>query len=133
MQAAHVDLDTVRQMIVGGFADPQQPGEPQRVQFELAAKQCVSLARNFVSSGIDAVIESTFLPDEFRGTWEPLLEGLSPIVVILLPDLDTALARSRARQKSVMEEHTRAQHAACLQWAEENTLNTAGQSPEKSQ
>ncbi len=131
-RAAHVDLDEIRHMIAGGFADPQQRGIEQTAQFELAARQCVSLARNFGQDGFDVVIEATFLPDEYRASWKQLLMGLDPILVVLTPDLDTALARSSARDKNVLETHTRTQHAACLEWPEESRLDTTGQSIDES-
>ena len=131
-RAAHIDLDEVRRMVVGGFADPQQSGAEQIAQFELAARQCVSLARNFGLDGFDVVIEATFLPDEYRLSWEPLLTELDPILVVLMPDLNAALGRSSVRRKNVLEKHTRTQHAACLGWPEQNRLDTTGQTIDES-
>ncbi len=131
-RAAHIDLDDVRRKVVGGFADPQQPGPEQTAQFELAARQCAALARNFLQDGFDAVIESVFQPDEYQLTWKPLLEGLNPVLVVLLPDLAAVLGRSSNRKKNVLGEHTRSQHAACLEWPEQNRLDTTGQSIDES-
>ncbi|MCH8221785.1 MAG: ATP-binding protein [Chloroflexi bacterium] len=131
-RAAHIDLDEVRQMIIGGFADPQQSSSEQTEQFELAARQCVSLARNFLRDGFDVIVESTFLPDEYRVTWEPLLMGLNPILVVLVPDLSAVLGRSSERKKNVLETYTRTQREACLDWPGQNRLDTTGQSVEES-
>jgi hypothetical protein len=38
--------------------------------------------------------------------------------------LDTTIARSRQRQKSVREEHTRAQDARCAEWDESVLIDT---------
>ncbi len=127
-RSAHIDLDKVRHMIAGGFADPQIEGTEQSAQFELAAKQCSSLARNFLQDGFDTVVESVFQPDEYQATWNSLLEGLNPIIIVLLPDLETALQRSTFRTKDVLEIHTRTQHASCSTWPQENRLDTTGHS-----
>lgn len=126
-RAAHIDLDEIRQMIVGGFADPQQSGPVQAAQFGMAARQCVLLAQNFLKDGFDAVIESVFTPDEYQATWKPLLDDLNPVLVILLPDLATTLGRATRREKDVLVSHTRSQHAASLKWPQRNRLDTAGQ------
>jgi hypothetical protein len=81
-----------------------------------------------VQDGFDAVIESVFQPDEYQLTWKPQLEGLNPVLIVLLPDLATVLGRSTNRKKNVLGGHTRSQHAACLEWPEQNRLDTTGQS-----
>ncbi|MCH7740917.1 MAG: AAA family ATPase, partial [Chloroflexi bacterium] len=127
-RASRIDLDEVRQMVVGGFANPQQSGFEQTAQFDLAARQCASLARNFVQDSFDVVIESVFQPNEYQVTWEPLLRDLNLVLVVLLPDLATTLGRSSNRKKNVLDKHIRSQHAACLKWPEQNRLDTTGQS-----
>lgn len=131
-RASRIDLDELRQMVVGGFANPQQSGFKQTAQFDLAARQCASLARNFVQDSFDAVIESVFQPNEYQLTWEPLLRDLNLVLVVLLPDLATTLGRSSNRKKNVLDKHIRSQHAACLKWPEQNRLDTTGQSVDES-
>ena len=44
--------------------------------------------------------------------------------MVVLPDLEEVLRRSRAREKRVLEAHTRAQHAACAAWPPEYRIDT---------
>ena len=46
--------------------------------------------------------------------------------MIVLPDVEEVLRRSRAREKRVLEVHTRAQHAACGGWPPEYRIDTTG-------
>jgi hypothetical protein len=47
--------------------------------------------------------------------------------------LKETLRRSAGREKRVLEEHTRAQHAASLEWPERYRVDTTGLSVEESQ
>ena len=50
----------------------------------------------------------------------------------MLPSLDETLARSGARTKRVLEEHTRSQHAASHLWPEHDRIDTTGLTVEES-
>src|SRR6266542_1476550 len=112
-RAAHVQLDEVRHLIVAGRADPQQPGLLQGEQYALSVRACVALVRTFVEGGYDVAVDDVLEPAAFDQHWRPLLHGLDWRVVIVLPDLEEVLRRSFAREKQVLEVHTRTQHAAC--------------------
>ncbi|MGD9893183.1 MAG: AAA family ATPase [Dehalococcoidia bacterium] len=115
-RAVHIELDRVRELIVAGRADPQQPGELQSEQYQLSVRACMALARSFLESGYDVAIDDVFDPVAFERDWRPLVAGLQWRAVIVLPSLEETLARSRAREKRVLEMHTRDQHAASQGW-----------------
>lgn len=131
-QAAHVQLDEVRSLIVSGLADPQVPGERQESQYDTSVEATCALARAFVKRGIDVAVDDVLEPRAFERYWRHRLEGLSWSVVIVLPTLDTALARSAGREKRVRDQHTRAQHASCQGWPDELKVDTTGLSVEES-
>jgi chloramphenicol 3-O-phosphotransferase len=115
----------VRELIVGGLADPQDTSDPEQAkQYLTSVRASWTLARTFLDSGYDVAIEIVFEPDDFRQNWEPLLAGYDFRVVILHPTLETALERSRSRAKRVMERHTRSQHAACALWSDDVRIDT---------
>ena len=131
-RAAHVALDRVREMIVGGLGDPQQPNELQSRQYQLSVRACAALARVFLDAGYDVALDEVFPPDAFARLWRPLLGDLEWRLVVILPSLEETLRRSRGREKRVLERHTRDQHAASLLWPEELRIDTGGLTVEES-
>jgi predicted kinase len=125
-RAVHIELDRVRELIVAGRADPQQPGPLQGEQYRLSVRACLALARTFLESGYDVAIDDVIDPVAFEWDWRPLVEGLTWRMAIILPSLEETLARSRAREKRVLERHTRDQHAASLGWSESVRVETTG-------
>jgi chloramphenicol 3-O-phosphotransferase len=131
-RAAHVELDEVRHLVVAGRADPQQPGTLQSAQYALSVRACLALARVFLDDGYDVAIDDVLEPAAFERYWHPLLGGLDWRIVVVLPTLEEVLRRSRARAKRVLEEHSRAQHAACTEWPPERRVDTTGLTVEQS-
>jgi len=131
-RAAHIELDEIRRLIVSGFADPQKKGDLQEEQYQLSVAATCSLARTFADSGYDVAIDDVFEPHAFSRHWRPQLDGLRWELLILLPSLDATLARSAQREKRVLEDHTRAQHARCALWALENQIDTTDLSVQES-
>ena len=123
-RAAHIELDEVRGLIVGGHADPQEPGPLQAAQYRLSVDATCALARAFLAGGYDVAIDDAFEPAAFESDWRPQLDGLPRRPVIVLPSLDETLRRSAAREKRVREAHTRTQHARCADWNEAVRIDT---------
>jgi chloramphenicol 3-O-phosphotransferase len=131
-QAAHIELDEIRHLIVNGLVDPQESGDLQAAQYALSVKATCTLARTFASGGCDVAIDDVFEPDALEHYWRPQLDGLQWRLIVLLPSLDATLARSRQREKQVREEHTQMQHSRCSTWDEAVRIDTTGLDVEKS-
>lgn len=86
----------------------------------------------FLEAGYDVAIDDVLPPAAFEEHWRPLFAGLTWRIVIVLPSLEETLARSRAREKRVLERHTRDQHAASLGWPESVRIDTTGLSVRES-
>ena len=125
-RAAHIELDEVRGLIVAGRADPQQPGSLQGEQYALSVRACCALARVFLDDGYDVAVDDVLEPAAFERYWRSLLDRLEWRLVVVLPTLEEVLRRSRGRAKRVLEEHSRAQHAACAAWPLEYRVDTTG-------
>jgi predicted kinase len=123
-RAVRLDLDEVRNLIVARRADPQVRSPLQALQYDTSVKACVALARVFLADGYDVAIETAFEPDDFTRRWQPLLAGLAWRLVVLRPSLPITLTRSHSRNKRVLEEHTRTQHAATGGWSGEIQVDT---------
>ena len=131
-RAVHIQLDAVRELIVAGRADPQQPSALQTEQYVLSVGACCALARVFLDAGYDAAVDDTLEPAPFEDYWRPLLSGIAWQIVIVLPTLADTLARSAQRRKRVLEAHARAQHAAAQGWPEHCRVDTSGLTAEES-
>lgn len=125
-KAAHVELDEIRSLIVTGLADPQIPGDLQAEQYEVAVAATCSVARSFAGAGFDVAVDDVLEPELFERHWRAHLDGLDWQVVIVLPSLDETLARSSARPKRVMEEHSREQHRRSATWPRRVRVDTTG-------
>ena len=125
-RAAHVELDSVRDFIVGGRADPQVLDAAQAEQYVTSVRACAALARSFFADGYDVVIEDVFDPDAFRRWWMPLLDGLPWRLVVLRASLEETLQRASDRSKQVMEHHIRHQHDVTAQWPASKVIDNTG-------
>lgn len=123
-QAAHIELDEIRSLIISGRADPQESRDLQAAQYCLSVKATCAAARAFAHGGCDVAIDDVLEPDAFDLYWRPQLEGLRWKLIVVLPSLEETLRRSAGREKRVREEHTRAQHQRCLAWNEAVRVDT---------
>jgi predicted kinase len=131
-QAAHIELDAVRGLVVSGLADPQQQGRLQEAQYRTSVEATCALAGAFVQAGCDVAIDDVLEPGAFDRHWRPALAGLEWRLAIIVPSLEETLDRSARREKRVLEEHTRSQHVACSAWGAELRLDTTGLTVERS-
>jgi chloramphenicol 3-O-phosphotransferase len=126
--AAHVQLDTVRDLLVQGLVDPRAVGEPgQAEQWQASVTATCALVRSFAESGIDVAVDDLMLPADAEDVWQPMLNGLSTHLVVVLPSLEEALARGRSRDKHVPVHLVTSQHDGSARWPPQRQLNTSGQ------
>jgi len=98
----HIDLDSLRLMVVTGFARPGFTWEPEAdQQFRLARATAIHMARTYGSEGFTVVVDDTLGP---RGDDPPGLQDYADLhrdgevhPVFLKPSLDVTLARANAR------------------------------------
>lgn len=100
--SAHIQLDDVREQIIGGFADPIEGWSAQtQCQYEIARENCADMARRFVGEGIACVIDDAIFPlwegVDYTG-WRRLLADVPHMLVVLLPRYEVVVARNNRRQ-----------------------------------
>lgn len=125
-QAAHLELDEIRGLIVRGLVDPQDTSDLQETQYGLGVAGTCALARSFSIGGCDVAIDDVLEPAAFDRYWRPRLDGMPWKLVIVLPSLAETLARSAQRGKRVREEHIRTQYARCEGWDASVRIDTTG-------
>lgn len=124
--AAHVQLDDVRSLIVKGLINPLDdsvPGQP--LQWAAAVDATCGMALAFANCDIDVAIDDLMYPADAETVWAPLLEGVTPHLVVLLPRLDVVLDRGRRRSKQVPERLVVQQYDACAQWPADRVIDTS--------
>jgi len=81
---------------------PRAVGEPgQAEQWQASVTATSALVRSFAESGIDVAADDLMLPADAQDIWQPLLNGLSTHLVLVLPSREEALARGRNRDKLI--------------------------------
>lgn len=97
-----VDVDRIRDsFVVSGRVLPSAEWSPALVdQLAAARESACGLARAYARIGFDVVIDDFLDPHSLLDEYDPLAD-LAPVRVLLLPGLDTAKARNRARSGGV--------------------------------
>ena len=130
--AAHVQLDHVNELIVAGRVDPREVHHPHRARQRVAsvAATC-ALVRAYAESGIDVAVDDVLPPDDATNEWLPRLSGLPMRLVVLLPSVETCLARGVGRGKDVPDHLVREHHEASRRWDQARRLHTDGETSEQ--
>jgi predicted kinase len=123
-RGVHIQLDEIRSLIVGGYADPQADGRVQTEQYEVSVLASIALAKQFINHGYDVALCDVFPPALFERLWRPHLEDVEWRVVVLLPTLDETITRATKRTKHVREDIIRDQHAAMTSWNNGRIIDT---------
>lgn len=89
-----VDVDDVRQMVVGGHAAPWE-GAEGREQQRLGVTNACGLARRFVRRGYDVVVVDV-LSEETAALYREMLA--EPLIVRLAVSYDEAVRRAHTRE-----------------------------------
>jgi len=131
VKAVHIQLDDMRLLVVSGYANPQEQGQAQSEQYDLAAGACLLVARHYVEHGYDVVIDDVFPPQLFQRLWRPRLDGLRWRAVVLQPSLEETLRRGQVRSKRVKQSIVLDQHTAMGLWPQEFIIDTTNLSPEE--
>ena len=101
-RTALLDHDTIRRNIRAGFEHPANYSAEAARQWQLASDLCCLMARRYARDDVDCVI-SVYEP----GPLQPWLRRLAPIevsVLYLMPAIEVALTRNRAREGAMPDE-----------------------------
>jgi hypothetical protein len=99
---AWFDHDDARFLVRAGYvsrraaaADEALRPEADR-QWLLAASVCEAMGEAFVADGVDFALSAFRPPGEWKGCWRRL-DALDPVVIVLLPPMEVALAHDETR------------------------------------
>ncbi len=119
----HVEVDALRHFVKAGYRHPWLEGDPQAAEQRLLAVRGASaLTREAIAMRYAVVIDDVVFAENADGYREALAgAGCNVHFVLLLPALETALARDRDRGESIPE-RVRALHEAFRREAEAGVL-----------
>ncbi|MFI6448984.1 AAA family ATPase [Kitasatospora sp. NPDC050543] len=118
---AHISLDDVREWVQAGFANPQSGwNNASEAQYRLARRTCGFACRNYLANGISCIIDDAVFPDRPAiglGGWKRHI-GPGMIPVVLLPGLDSVLARNarRSGNRRLSDEEVARIHGRMAGW-----------------
>nr|WP_232247254.1 AAA family ATPase [Kitasatospora azatica] len=118
---AHISLDDVREWVQSGFANPQSGwNSASEAQYRLARRTCGFACRNYLANGISCIIDDAVFPDRPAiglGGWKRHI-GPGMIPVVLLPGLDSVLARNarRSGNRRLSDEQVALIHGRMAGW-----------------
>ncbi|MEV6208994.1 AAA family ATPase [Kitasatospora sp. NPDC051914] len=121
MPTAHISLDDVREWVQSGFANPQSGwNNASEAQYRLARRTCGFACRNYLANGISCIIDDAVFPDRPAiglGGWKRHI-GPGMIPVVLLPGLDSVLARNarRSGNRRLSDEEVARIHGRMAGW-----------------
>ncbi|MFI9274685.1 AAA family ATPase [Kitasatospora sp. NPDC052896] len=118
---AHISLDDVREWVQSGFANPQSGwNSSSEAQYRLARRTCGFACRNYLANDISCIIDDAVFPDRPAiglGGWKRHI-GPGMIPVVLLPGLDSVLARNarRSGNRRLSDEEVARIHGRMAGW-----------------
>jgi tRNA uridine 5-carbamoylmethylation protein Kti12 len=94
----HLPVDNLREWVVSGRADPVPIWtEETSRQFRLARQATALLTRKYARAGFVVAVDDIIFPEEAARLFEKPLKGFRLHKILLLPALETCLARNFER------------------------------------
>lgn len=131
-QSAHIEVDRLREMIVGGYLGPgQEPLAKSDAQLELGAQNAALLADSFMKKGFTSVVDDVILRLQLT-QYRQALSCWPLRLVVLAPAVEVALERDRQRADkhvaarfSYLDKELRAQMRGLGLWLDTSAMNIA--------
>lgn len=96
----YIEVDSLRENVVSGYASPRSWTDETTTQFELATINAISLAKNADEYGFQVIIDDTVSIEQEK-LYLKMLPNASKFWIC--PNIETTLKRNRERQKNIPE------------------------------
>ena len=131
-QSAHIEVDRLREIIVGGYLGPgQEPLAKSDAQLELGAQNAALLADSFMKKGFTPVVDDVILRLQLA-QYRQVLSRWPLRLVVLAPAVEVALERDRQRAEkhvaarfSYLDEELRVQMQGLGVWLDTSAMGVA--------
>ena len=131
-QSAHIEVDRLREMIIGGYLAPgQEPLAESDAQLELGAQNGALLADSFMRKGFTPVVDDVVLRLQLT-QYRKALSRWPLRLVVLAPAVEVALERDRQRAEkhvaarfAYLDKELRAQMQGLGLWLDTSAMDIA--------
>ena len=131
-QSAHIEVDRLRGMIVGGYLAPgQEPLAESDAQLELGARNAALLANSLMANGFTPVVDDVVLRLQLA-QYREILSRWPLRLVVLAPAIEVALERDRQRAEkhvaarfAYLDEELRAHMQGLGLWLDTSAMDLA--------
>lgn len=121
---ALISQDDVRSMVKSGYLTPVNgwDDETQR-QWDVSITICCDMVKRYQEANINCILE-IFAPARdlkaWETSWQPKLDGLNYQLFVLLPDVETTVARHKSRSGSMTETRIKENHKLFANWKDDS-------------
>ena len=131
-RSAHIEVDRVREMVVGGYVAPgQEPLAESNAQLELGARNAALLSDSLMTKGFTPVVDDVILRLQLT-QYRKTLSRWPLRLVVLAPTIEVALERDQQRVEkhvaarfSYLDEELRAQMRGLGFWLDTSAMDIA--------
>ena len=101
-KAIHIPIDELRELVISGYVSPLDWNEEAGRQYALARSSAARMAADYSDQGFAAVIDDVAREDDMP-QFLLHLAGRTVTKVVLVPELEVALARNRSRTNKAFD------------------------------
>lgn len=116
---ALIEQDHIRQFVKAGFKNPAKPPwtDETQTQWDVSIDICGDMARRYQQRDINCIIDCFATLDSFD-KWDKGFESVDYKIIVLLPDVEVALARNNQRSgdAKLLESQVREHHEWLAAW-----------------
>jgi predicted kinase len=133
-----ISADDIREMMISGRPElvSEEEFQPEEIEeFEVARKAVTKIAEVYFEQGIPVIVDDVCVPPMFAEHYKTLTEVYNAPIILLKPDLQTAISRIRGRAgklDTLLEEYLPIGYKELETMPTENwaTLDTSNWTPE---
>ena len=101
--AAHIQVDSFRKMVKGGYCSPHHWDEEVDRQYKIARRAAADTAVRFAVAGFLPILDDVIAPG-WEEEWKIYFLGMQLDIVLLRPTLEVALERNLTREIWTVED-----------------------------
>jgi cytidylate kinase len=117
---ALIEQDAIRQLVKAGFKNPSDPWtKDTEMQMNASIDICGDMARRYQQYGINCIVDCFVTLDPYVfDKWQAALKEVTYKIVVILPEMQTAVARNNQRtgDERLKETQVRDQHKLLSAW-----------------
>ncbi|MCK5633388.1 AAA family ATPase [bacterium] len=98
--SVYIDVDSLRDIVENGYADPTKYTKEAKKQIDLSMENAIALTINFIKKGFNVFIDDCLERNSQIKGYPEKLKKYNPNIFLLLPNKKTILKRDSKRRKN---------------------------------